>query len=54
MRRPWFKKITLTVLPPRRIHLPDGLVGRARRQTAGAALYTIMSEMVFTTTPLRP
>ncbi len=51
VRRPWFKKITVTVLPPRRIHLPDELRGRARRQAAGAALYTIMSEMVFTTTP---
>ena len=50
VRRPLFKKIKVTLLPPRRIELPDGLVGRARRQAAGAALYSIMSDMVFTTT----
>ncbi len=50
VRRPFFPKIKVTVLPPRRIELPDGLTGRARRQAAGAALYTIMSEMVFSTT----
>ena len=50
VRRPLFKKIIVTVLPPRRIVLPDALVGRARRQAAGAALYSIMSEMIFSTT----
>ncbi len=51
VRRPWFKKITVTVMPPQRIILPDELTGRARRQAAGAALYSIMSRMIFATTP---
>lgn len=50
VKRRWFKRIKVTVLPPRRVHVDDALKGRARRQAAGAALYTIMSEMVFATT----
>lgn len=49
VNRRWFKRITVTILPPRRLHVPEGLKGRARRQAAGAALYTIMSDMVFET-----
>ena len=50
VRRPFFKKIKVTVLPPRRVEVAEGLVGRAKRQAAGAALYAIMSEMIFATT----
>ena len=49
VRRPLFKKIRVTVLPPRRVELPAAIKGRARRQAAGAALYSVMSEMVFAT-----
>ncbi len=44
------KRIVVTILEPRRVTVPDALRGRARRQAAGAALYTIMSEMIFETT----
>ncbi|MFB2552627.1 acyl-[ACP]--phospholipid O-acyltransferase [Ensifer soli] len=48
-RRSLFPKVTVTILPPRRLSLPDGLVGRKRRMAAGAALYGIMSDLVFDT-----
>ena len=50
VNRRWFKRIKVTILPPRRVHVAAALKGRARRQAAGAALYDIMSEMVFSTT----
>jgi len=46
LRRRWFPKVTITILEPRRLAIPDELRGRARRQQAGAALYDIMSEMM--------
>jgi acyl-[acyl-carrier-protein]-phospholipid O-acyltransferase/long-chain-fatty-acid--[acyl-carrier-protein] ligase len=49
LRRRWFPKITITILPPQRITLPPELKGRARRQMIGLALYDIMSQMMFTT-----
>jgi acyl-[acyl-carrier-protein]-phospholipid O-acyltransferase/long-chain-fatty-acid--[acyl-carrier-protein] ligase len=45
-----FPKITLTVLPPRTLDLPEGLTGRARRRVAAGRLYDVMSEMMFRTT----
>ena len=50
VNRPWFKRVKVTILPPRRLEVAPELKGRARRQAAGAALYTIMSEMIFETT----
>ena len=50
VNRRWFKRIKVTILPPRRVEISPELKGRARRQAAGAALYAIMSEMVFATT----
>lgn len=50
VNRPMFKRIRVTILPPERIEIDDTLRGRKRRQAAGAALYTIMSNMVFRTT----
>ena len=50
VNRRWFKRIKVTILPPRRLELAPELRGRARRQAAGAALYSIMSEMVFAST----
>ncbi len=47
--RRWFPKITITILPPRRVSLPPELKGRARRRMIGLALYDIMSDMMFTT-----
>src|ERR1700758_914433 len=46
LRRRWFPKVTITILPPRKLGVPAGLRGRERRHHAGAALYDIMSEMM--------
>ena len=45
----WRPRITISVLPPRRFNIPEGVRGRQRRQIIGAQLYDIMSEMIFTT-----
>ncbi len=47
-----FPKIVVSILPPRSIRVPETLKGRARRRAAGAALYEIMSDLVFETTNL--
>ncbi len=49
VKRRLFPRMHLTVLPPRTIELPAGLVGRRRRAAAGAHLQDIMTEMVFST-----
>jgi acyl-[acyl-carrier-protein]-phospholipid O-acyltransferase / long-chain-fatty-acid--[acyl-carrier-protein] ligase len=51
VRRRWFPKVTVTILEPVRLTVPDELKGRARRQAAGAALYEVMSDLLFRTTP---
>ena len=50
VRRRWFPKITVTVLEPVRLTIDPALKGRKRRQAAGAALYDVMSNLIFTTT----
>jgi acyl-[acyl-carrier-protein]-phospholipid O-acyltransferase/long-chain-fatty-acid--[acyl-carrier-protein] ligase len=50
VRRRWFPKVTVTVLEPVRLTVAPELKGKARRQAAGAALYEIMSDLVFRTT----
>lgn len=45
----WLPKITLTVLPPRRISVPPEITGRARRDRAGRMLTDIMTELIFAT-----
>jgi len=50
VRRRWFPKVVVTILEPVRLTVDDKLVGRHRRQAAGAALYEIMSNLVFRTT----
>ncbi|WP_442755524.1 acyl-[ACP]--phospholipid O-acyltransferase [Methylocystis sp. JAN1] len=49
-RRRWFPKFTLTVQEPVRLTVDDELKGKARRMAAGAALYQIMSDLIFRTT----
>src|SRR5580704_11150021 len=51
VRRRLFPKITVTVLEPVKFQLDPELKGRKRRQAAGAALYTIMSDLIYRTTP---
>src|SRR5579863_335672 len=50
VRRRLFPKITVTVLEPVRLKVDPEIKGRKRRQAAGAALYTIMSDLIFRTT----
>lgn len=52
-RRRWFPRITLTVLPPRRLELSNKVRGRARRRAAGTVLADIMTNMMFTTSHYR-
>ncbi|GJD52583.1 Bifunctional protein Aas [Methylobacterium crusticola] len=52
VRRRWWPKITVTVLEPVRLAVDPALKGKARRQAAGAALYGIMSDLVFRTAPI--
>ncbi len=51
VRRRWFPKITLTVLPPRHFAV-DGDSARARRAAAGRKLYDVMSDTAFATADL--
>jgi len=51
VRRRWFPKVTVTMLEPVHLIVDAALKGRARRQTAGAMLYQIMSDLIFRTTP---
>src|SRR5207344_2327142 len=48
--RRWFPKVTVTVLEPVKLTIDPALRGKHRRQAAGAALYEIMSNLVFRTT----
>jgi len=50
VRRRWFPKITVTILEPVKLKIDPDIKGRKRRQVAGAALYEIMSDMMFKTT----
>ncbi|KMO15183.1 acyl-[ACP]--phospholipid O-acyltransferase [Methylobacterium indicum] len=52
MRRRWWPKFTVTVLEPVRLDVDAGLKGKARRQAAGAALYGVMSDLIFRTAPI--
>src|SRR5919107_2721222 len=46
VRRKWFPKVKVTVLEPVKLTVDPVLKGRKRRQAAGAALYSIMSDLV--------
>jgi acyl-[acyl-carrier-protein]-phospholipid O-acyltransferase/long-chain-fatty-acid--[acyl-carrier-protein] ligase len=50
VHRRLFPKVRITFLPPRKLALPQHLLGRKRRIAAGAALYDVMSDLVFRTT----
>ncbi|WP_319517890.1 acyl-[ACP]--phospholipid O-acyltransferase [uncultured Martelella sp.] len=50
VRRRLFPKVKVTILEPVRLSVGDNLFGRKRRMAAGAALYQIMSQMLFETT----
>ncbi len=52
IRTRMFPKIRLTVLPPRRFAMEEGLSARARRAVAGRRLYDEMSDMIFMTSAI--
>ena len=49
VRLSWFPKITLTIQPPRQLHIDEALRGRARRAAAGQQLTKLMTTMMFET-----
>ncbi len=51
VRRRLFPKITVTILEPVKLNIDPALKGRKRRLAAGAALYDVMSNLIFRTTP---
>lgn len=53
VRLRWFPKISLTILPPRRLQIPEGVRGRERRRVAGKQLADLMTEMMFATSNYR-
>jgi acyl-[acyl-carrier-protein]-phospholipid O-acyltransferase/long-chain-fatty-acid--[acyl-carrier-protein] ligase len=52
VRRRWFPKVTVTVLEPVKLSVDPALKGKHRRLAAGAALYGIMSDLVYRTTSI--
>ncbi|MFK0276768.1 acyl-[ACP]--phospholipid O-acyltransferase [Ensifer sp. NPDC090286] len=50
VRRRLFPKVKVTILEPVRLSVPQELKGRKRRMAAGAALYQVMSMLMFRTT----
>ncbi|MDO9425900.1 MAG: acyl-[ACP]--phospholipid O-acyltransferase [Methylobacterium sp.] len=49
VRRRWWPKVTVTILPPVKLVIDPALKGKHRRRAAGAALYDVMSGLVFET-----
>lgn len=49
VRLRWFPKITITLLPPRKLKAPEDVRGRERRIFAGKLLTDIMNEVIFST-----
>ena len=49
VRRRLFPKVKVTILEPVKLEVPQELKGRKRRAAAGAALYQVMSDLVFRT-----
>ncbi|QSA98252.1 AMP-binding protein [Methylococcus sp. EFPC2] len=53
LRLRWFPKISINLLPPRRLDAPADLRGDRRRKHLGTQLEDLMTEMVFATTSHR-
>ena len=49
IRRRLFPKVKVTILEPVKLEVPAELKGRKRRVAAGAALYQVMSNLMFRT-----
>ncbi|MGI9373296.1 MAG: acyl-[ACP]--phospholipid O-acyltransferase [Hyphomicrobiales bacterium] len=47
----WFPKVTITILEPQKLEVPENLKGGALRQHLSDELYDMMTEMMFQTSP---
>ena len=47
IRQRWFPRVTIKILPPRKLELPDGAQGSVRRAAGAAALAAIMREVSY-------
>ncbi|HMV12287.1 MAG TPA: acyl-[ACP]--phospholipid O-acyltransferase [Nitrosomonas sp.] len=47
LRIRWFPRITITIMPPEWLNLPNEVRGKQRRQLAGNKLYDIMTSALF-------
>ncbi len=52
VKRAWFPKAKVTILPPRKLVVDPGLKGKARRHAAGALLQDIMIDTAMETAPI--
>jgi len=52
VRRRWFPRLRLRILPPRRLASPEGVTGRARRAALRRALHDEMVRSMFATSPV--
>ncbi len=52
VKRVWFPKITISILPPVKLKIDDSLRGKLRRITAGAALQDVMIDTIVKTAML--
>ena len=43
----WFPRVSLAVLPPRKLSVPEKTVGRARRAALGQAMHRVMTDAAF-------
>ena len=53
LKKQFFPKISLTILPEAKIPMPDAPSAKLRRKIAGEAMRKIMQEMLFAATPQR-
>jgi acyl-[acyl-carrier-protein]-phospholipid O-acyltransferase / long-chain-fatty-acid--[acyl-carrier-protein] ligase len=51
VRRRLLPKVTVTILEPVRLTVDPALRGKKRRMAAGGLLYTVMSDLIYRTTP---
>ena len=52
IKRAWFPKVTISILPPVKLAVDDALRGKARRNAAGAALQDVMIDAMVKTAML--
>ena len=48
-----FPKINMTILPPRKFTIPEGIVGREQRHYISMQLYDLMAEMMYETSDIK-